>query len=890
MQEYSIFGILISWLKCSRGCFVFCRQVFSLASCQRVIQSSFYFLSLFICCSIFFVSSIKVSAGTTAAECSTLYQQLEQNIVEYNKSAFDERRKILIDYHAQIVNKKCKSWPKDYYCDDINQDPDIVGRLKHCVEKAENSLTTDAQRQPDAVSDLSQSKKLEKNKQEKTKGATDEDASSSQKGTLVSTCESIRNRINPLCENTIEECKVIDILNIANIGGSNDNKDYIKMTYEYLRLNTCHGEVKKSLKDQFVPICKEHLSKITKDKLPLFCPGGDKKNDSKNNKDHCEKYCETQFDNFYMSKYSMEDRLEKYSKEQFATDYLKDFPAKPEGPSYTCEGSPNKEECGSFSIAYLALIRGKVWEKNNILGMKPSDSYEAPLEDTIALGKWLNKKLFGSTSPEKPILTEDAEEEGFHWLEKCDIDKENPTDCQKEIKAALAKAGEVCTEEIEKVVSCCASPITCASGETSVPSLTTAFGLIYALQDVAAQIHVTSGPIGEDVYEYQREVCQRMKQANIGKAGISGAMAAMCKAASVSCQSGCTDTTDEAFAVLDKHCAYEGGKQRMEALKKGQHIDFDKLFICTQDFFETYKKEYRALKKATAECSKASAIGIAHLQQMGVSGAQALMLEQAGCGVRPKDPECTGNQLQDKLNKRNDCSLDCKKYPYQSACSCDEPPYHDECTTCQKNPEHEDCRKTFCTEHPQHVDCIDCSLDENRDSASCVSGGGGADCTEAANKDHPDCQKDLSRGDGEFPENEEEDLISANPQGEGNPAPGGLMAGASGSGSGGLKGLGGSGGGPAGGGKKRRGKRKVQSILQGFKGRGQFGGYGFSGGGGGDPEKEGKGKKAKNKMTVDLGKYFKKKGRLGSGAHKNIFQRISKRFKWMCKQRKIECI
>ena len=86
-------------------------------------------------------------------------------------------------------------------------------------------------------------------------------------------------------------------------------------------------------------------------------------------------------------------------------------------------------------------------------------------------------------------------------------------------------------------------------------------------------------------------------------------------------------------------------------------------------------------------------------------------------------------------------------------------------------------------------------------------------------------------------------------------------------------------------------REKCSLYWGGFKGRGQFGGYGLGSGGGGkgDSETADKGKKAKNKIRVDLRKYFKKKGRLGSGVHKSIFQRISERYQWMCKQRRIKC-
>ncbi len=888
MQEYSIFGILISWLKCSRNCFIFCRQVFSLASCQRVIQSSFYFLSLFICCSIFFVSPVKAASSS----CQFAYNVWKTTASSYSENKDDSQLKSA----CESMSSSCiTTWPtyleEGSHCncafysssDDMHMH-NYINIITSCGDEAIKIVSKQSKNDTGASEDRTTATQSDIKKLKSQEKADDEENQF---------CQDVHLNMNQGCD--------VDCKTLQNVS---DKKNFLKRIYITIIKQQCLNQFKALLQSAFISTCTTKLSYMNNKKGgPLFCPNPNtesNKNNKDNNKENCETYCKAQFDNFYMSNYSMEDSLNGYSKEQFAEDYLADFNQSDKLKS-KCEDSPDDQNCGNLSIAYLTLTKDEKWWQTHVLGQSPTENYQAPLEGKTALGKWLNKKLFGSTNPKRDMLTLEAIEKGFHW-EKCDIDKENPTDCQKEIKAALAKAGEVCSKEIEKVVSCCASPITCASGETSVPSLTTAFGLIYALQDVAAQIHVTSGPIGEDVYEYQREVCQRMKQANIGKAGISGAMAAMCKAASVSCQSGCTDTTDEAFAVFDKHCGYEGGKQRMEALKKGQHIDFDKLFICTQDFFGRYAKEYRAVRKMTAECSKASAVGFAHLQQMGISGAQALMLEQAGCGVRPKDPECTGNQFRDKLNKRNDCTLDCKKFDTQPACSCDKPPYHDGCIDCEKDSEHKSCKKNFCIANPHHIECdcgldknkdslhCDCDLHKNRNSLHCFSGGGGADCTEAANKDHPDCQKDLSRGDGEFPENEEEDLISANPQGEGNPAPGGLMAGASGSGGVGLKGLGGGGGGPAGGGKKRRGKRKVQSILQGFKGRGQFGGYGFGSGGGGNPEKEGKGKKAKNKMTVDLGKYFKKKGRLGSGAHKNIFQRISKRFKWMCKQRKIECI
>ena len=319
-----------------------------------------------------------------------------------------------------------------------------------------------------------------------------------------------------------------------------------------------------------------------------------------------------------------------------------------------------------------------------------------------------------------------------------------------------------------------------------------------------AQIHVTTGPIGGDTFEYRREICNRVKQANFGKAGISGAMVAMCQAASVSCQSGCKDVTHEAFDVFEKHCGYtEGAKQVMETLKKGQqylilinHLHVQGIFLVDiQKIIGQYVKQQQ-------ECSKASAAGMTYIQQLGVNAAQALMLDKAGCGVRPKDPECTGLLEADEANKLYDCEPNCEKFPWQSVCDCDKPPYRPGCTECQKNPELESCKPNFCKDRPKHPHCVDTT-----------TGSGGPDCDDEKNKYHPACQK---RPKGNLFEEELDDLLELDdPQGEGAPPSSGLIAGASG-GSSGLQGLGGSGGPSAGGKKKQSGERKMQSILGGL--------------------------------------------------------------------------
>ena len=691
----------------------------------------------------------------------------------------------------------------------------------------------------------------------------------------------------------------------------------LRNLYGIFHLDQCRR--KDIFKEAFIEACTNRLSNMkTNNKSVLLCPEVEK---AIENKTECKDFCATKgFDKFYNNLYNMNSVFHSsnsFGKTIFAQYFAKEFEVQSTQiiSKLNCSGNV-LSSCGTLPIAYLVLTKPIAWSKEQLLGIgaantnsamsaasspatksSPSSegSYLAPLEVETPLDKWINKALFGSTESQKAKLTTEAQEKGFKWLEPCDIRKRskdqpnnNQMKCEVETRRAITEAGKECSRLTGKVTSCCASPINCVDEDNSIPALNTGFATILALKESIKQIHIHSGGQHTDPEEQRQEMCKRMKQAAIGGGVTSGLLASLCLGMEQMCKTNCKKATDKAFEVLEKHCSHQPGSTQMAALKQGKGVGYNENFKCTEKFFEEYSKEYRGLRQLLPDCSKAASANQANFMAMGMDATQYFM-QEAGCEPRPPLPECTGDLRADEKNGNYGCSRDCKKFKDQPACNCNNPATaHAGCKQCQQDPTLKECLPNPCKERPMSADCIDCSLKKNKNHKHCSGfmGGGGTDCSVAENANHPDC-----RPNGEYPENPIEEPADAANVEEGAPPASGLLSGGSAGGGGGLGGLGSMyGGGGADTGRKRRGNRKPQSILQGFKGRGQFGGYGLNGGPGQNGSGAGSGgKKAKNKkMKVDLGKYFKKKGRL-SGVHTSLFNRISKRFQWMCKQGKMQC-
>ena len=130
---------------------------------------------------------------------------------------------------------------------------------------------------------------------------------------------------------------------------------------------------------------------------------------------------------------------------------------------------------------------------------------------------------------------------------------------------------------------------------------------------------------------------------------------------------------------------------------------------------------------------------------------------------------------------------------------------------------------------------------------------------------------------------------------------GGLVTAGGGGSGGGGGGLGGGGGGGDGDDAPNDGgSAKARKILQGYQG-GKFTGYGGGGSNNNAGGRKGRGwkskkdkKKKRGMASLDLKKLFpkekrnKKIGKFGS-PHDDIFKRVSDRFQYMCRTKKIDC-
>ena len=659
------------------------------------------------------------------------------------------------------------------------------------------------------------------------------------------------------------------------------NVTFLQPFFDDFDLQTCRTTTQNQLKTQFIDICTQKLSQIKKRNEELFLVCHRPEGSTVDNTVNCKNYCEKNFENFYQYDYEINFDEEPNDNQFFITGYENEYKNSNSQCVLTCQLKASADNCNELAISYLAMTKDKNWIKQNLLGVAPAENQTipAPLEGKAPLDKWINKQLFGAVKPSSNELSAEAQKKGFSWESgvnvTCKMNQFRPTECENEVTAAFTKASEACTQAVRKTSACCQSPISCASEETSQTAVISGFGALFALKEAAGAIHVLTGPKGSDQYEQKKILCKRMKEAALAKAGIDASILGVCQWAGKSCRTNCEEAIKESYKVFNKHCSLEKERagivqHNLDQAKNGVQVEYDSKMTCERGFFIKYQDDYHNLRRLPSECSNATTAGLAHLTSLGREGMTAFTLQQSGCDVdRPEDPsdpapkvvECTGNVKQDQANQNFDCKPDCVKFPKQEGCA------------------------KLCTKYPKHKDCIDCTKAENKDHIYCQNmGGGGVDCSNPENKTDPKCLPKTAAIYNE--EEEDDDLIENNPSGKGNPPARGLVTGRGGGlGLGGIGSLGGGGSRGRGGSKDR----KPQSLLQGFKGKGQFSGYG--GGGsldGENPAGAGGGVAKNDAMAVDLGKYFKEKGRLKPGAHESIFERISKRFKRLCKT-KMKC-
>ena len=472
----------------------------------------------------------------------------------------------------------------------------------------------------------------------------------------------------------------------------------------------------------------------------------------------------------------------------------------------------------------------KVAEEFNDGSYDPSPAYAILTKDiTKIVKKELSELQIVDNSGE---LTQERKEEGFRWWVMCE--KEENMKCEAQVKMAVSEAVETCGELQSEAHKCCHTPEQCVGG-----------GLAHAL-DGLGKMHVNLSTLGG-----QKKQCKAVQQTFGMYSGMQGLMATQCTRKASKCTSGCNEKRDEAVQAFQSACGVDPRQQPSH----------DESLSCTEDFFDTYRKQIVSNKhglidyadvninKVGKECQRTGQEANRNIGDMTTNLGTALMASVKECGQKAKE---------------QGWEWETPEVPEYQA--------------------------------PAPPDSTPGSLPDL--PTPTLAGGGGDSTTGTTLDDGPPTQAPANPFDvePELPDPAPEDA-KGGPSGFG-----GLVQAGGGGGGGGMGGLPGGGGGGGGGGDYGRGgDSKRRKILQGYHG-GKFTGYGGGGKGGnsragqGKRGWKGKGNKKKKRgvASLDLKKLFpkekrnKKIGQFGS-PHDDIFKRISNRIQYMCKTKRIRC-
>ena len=416
----------------------------------------------------------------------------------------------------------------------------------------------------------------------------------------------------------------------------------------------------------------------------------------------------------------------------------------------------------------------------------------------------------------------------LHWLLFC-----NPGDsCERDIANALDEAADTCAELQTAANECCEQPEECAGG-----------GLAHAL-DGLGKLNMAVASI-----KGLKAQCEAVQQTHGMYGGMQGLMASQCTSKANTCVSECTQKIDNFAKVYKEYCNHD--PRNRATYNESEHT-------CDREgIFEKYLKKYRSnnadagvnVSRVPDQCKRVKKEANRRIQDMSTNLATGLIASMQEC---------------DQMAQENGWEMGSQSsstVPMQAQTGMQAP------------------------ELPEPEVTLGGGGDEEKEKKSGFGlPGDGPAGQQAANPfdTEPELGEPVSQ------------------PGEGiKGGLGGVLGGGSGGG-GGLGGLGSGGGGSGGGGYSGApGKGKKRKILLGYKG-GKFGGYG--GGGGSNSDKERAGSRGfKNKLhkrgmaSLDLKKLLPKGkqlnhkiGKYGS-PHDDIFQRLSDRFQWMCKTKKITC-
>ena len=398
--------------------------------------------------------------------------------------------------------------------------------------------------------------------------------------------------------------------------------------------------------------------------------------------------------------------------------------------------------------------------------------------------------------------------------------------CEAELKNALEEAQETCAELQTSAQECCHEPEECVGG-----------GLAHAL-DGLGKLNVALSQ-----FKSRKRQCDAVQQTFGAYGAMQGAMAAQCTNTADECVQGCNSALDKVVSAFEKACNYN-------PRTGGEHDPHE--HTCDDRFLYDYVREYKSDNND---------------QQISIAGV-------------PEACKRTGREANRRIH---DMSTNLGASLMASVKECDESgpivPIQPPAPLTPLPP--------LPPPNPAGVP-----------DPKPYDGGGG---TKKLNVERNQLPSDTPLQQAANPFDQEPDIPPLEPKPKGVAGKmGGLIAsgGGGGGGGGGLSGGGGGGGGgpgrgPAGGGGKKK------KVLLGFKG-GKFAGYGS--GGGFDGEKEDKkraaAKRGKNKKGVaklNLKKLLPKGKQLNHAVskfgspHDNIFQRLSNRYQWMCKTKRIDC-
>ena len=430
-------------------------------------------------------------------------------------------------------------------------------------------------------------------------------------------------------------------------------------------------------------------------------------------------------------------------------------------------------------------------------------------------------------NPSSAEITDDGKKAKLSWW-TC-----NPGDrCEGKIANALNEAADTCAELQTDANECCEQPEECAGG-----------GLAHAL-DGLGKLNMAVASI-----KGLKAQCEAVQQTHGMYGGMQGLMASQCTSKANTCVSECTQKIDNFAKVYKEYCNHD--PRNRATYNESEHTcDREKIF-------EKYIKKYRSnnadagvnVSRVPDQCKRVKKEANRRIQDMSTNLATGLIASMQECEQMAQE------------NGWEMGSQSSSTVPMQAQTGMQAP------------------------ELPEPEVTLGGGGDEEKEKKSGFGlPGDGPAGQQAANPF--DTEPELGEPVSQPGEGVKGGL-------------GGVLGGGSGGG-GGLGGLGSGGGGSGGGGYSGApGKDKKRKILLGYKG-GKFGGYGGGGGSNSDKERAGsrgfKNKKDKRGMaSLDLKKLLPKGkqlnhkiGKYGS-PHDNIFQRLSDRFQWMCKTKKITC-